>query len=131
MLLTATQLSDLEKIANNLDKSGEPDKIKVADAIDEVLKFHEALSKIAIGIIHPKLLMWLEENFPLAMTNGDEAGKAIRALSSGIVVEGVDRLFHNGLIKELQKSVSGVEEEKPRTYEIHEDLSDTRVASKQ
>jgi len=109
MSLSKDNIIKLEKIANALDKSGQEDKMVIADNIDGLLKAQAALKKISIEILHPKLLSWLSQNFPRALQNVNDAKNALKNLvglgSGGI--EGVAIQDINNLRGELQKVISG------------------------
>ena len=112
MNLSVNDINKLAEIANKLDKTGEQDKMAIAGSIDEIIKAQVALRKIAIDIIHPKLLSWLSANYPKALQNVEVAKNALKALfglGSGSI-EGVAHQDINNLRQELKKVISGQEE---------------------
>lgn len=105
MSLSIENITKLEKIANALDKTGEENKMVIADNIDELLRAQAALKKIAvIGDFHVKLISWLSANYPRAFESAIEASRALADLmkmNSGSI-KGVGIQDLNNLRNELR-----------------------------
>jgi len=91
----------------------------IASNIDDIINTQANLKKIAIEIIHPKLLSWLSSTYPRALHNMDSAKKALNelvGLGSG-AIEGVSFQDLTNLRQELMKVIKGVDQE-PGVHDI-------------